>query len=624
MANDAKLKLPILYRGYQVRRDSLDTAKRTVRVQFASETPVRRWFDYNKQGNEVLDCDPSSVDMSRIADGAAVLVEHDPRQRCGITEGGRVTAQRTAEAEIRFAKTPIGDQMMNEVADGTVRWVSVGYRVEKFQVDEEEEEYRAVRWLPLEVSFVAIPADPTARVQRSDNGQEIEVPIMFTRSKQYHADPGPNGNPSGGPDAPPLPAPTAAPNVRTTPDFSRVMDEAREMLAFAAHYQRTHPTITEYTEKCIKDGVSITKYLAKVRELIATPGREDISAPAIGAGVGRQRGPKTLGERFTESDIYKNKVNRQDYRNIQLEISDECQFRYHNTRAALNATTEGLAGTSGANIDQNQNINILGQQPLFVSDLFAQGTTNGDVVRYVRESTFTNAAAAVTEGSAKPEATLDLGVVDALVRKVAVWTDVTEEMLSDFAQTQAYVNARLGYMVQAREDQHLMTGENASNQIVGILNTSGIQTISGALNTIDQYLRSKANVEGAAGSGFAMPDAFILHPANWLSAKLAKDNNGQYLFGGPGYAPYGVGGYSNVGSMWGLPVVSTVSMTQGTALCGAFRTGAQIFRRMGLTLKTTNSDGSKFQSNILTILAEQRLALAVYQPNKFCAITGIP
>jgi HK97 family phage major capsid protein len=76
--------------------------------------------------------------------------------------------------------------------------------------------------------------------------------------------------------------------------------------------------------------------------------------------------------------------------------------------------------------------------------------------------------------------------------------------------------------------------------------------------------------------------------------------------------------------MWGLPVVSTTSIAQGTALVGAFRMGAQIFRRMGLTIKTTNSDGSKFLSNILTIVAEERLALAVYQPNKFCSITSIP
>jgi phage head maturation protease len=142
MAN-ATLKLPILYRDYEVRRDSLNKSKRTIRVQFASEAPVKRFF-----GSEILDCDPSSVDMSRVSAGASVLVEHDPRQRCGITESGNVTDRRTVEAEVRFAKTPLGDSMMAEVEDGTVRWVSVGYRVEKFAVDEDEEEYRAVRWLP--------------------------------------------------------------------------------------------------------------------------------------------------------------------------------------------------------------------------------------------------------------------------------------------------------------------------------------------------------------------------------------------------------------------------------------------------------------------------------------------
>ena len=611
MAN-ATLKLPTLFRDYEVRKATLDKSARTVRVQFASESEVKRWF-----GTEVLDCAPSSVDMSRVQSGAAVLVEHDPRQRCGITESGNVTDKRTVEALVRFAKTPLGDSIMGEVEDGTVRWVSVGYRVDKFEVDEDEESYRAVRWLPLEISFVAIPADPTAKVMRG-NEPESEATLMFKRSHKLldHGAGEPGSGGGGGPDAP---------AIVTQADFSRVMDEAREMLALAAHYQRTRPEIIEFTQKCIKDRVPLVKFQRKVIEMIQTgKDREDVSAPNIGDGFApSHRGPKSIGARFTESEMYKSRIADKQYRGIAVEIPDECQFR-HMTRAVLSATTEGLAGTSGVNIDQKQEINLLGQQPLYVSDLFAQGTTEGDVVRYVRESTFTNAAAAVLEGAAKPESTLDLGVVDALVRKVAVWQDVTEEMLSDFRQTQAFVNARLGYMVQAREDQHLLTGLNASNQVVGILNTSGIQTISGAANTIDQYLRAKANVEGAAGSGFAMPDAYIVHPANWLTAKLTKDANGQYLFGGPGYAPYGVGGYSNVGSMWGLPVVSTVSITQGTALVGAFRTGAQIFRRMGLTIKTTNSDGTKFQSNILTILAEQRLALAVYQPNKFCAITAIP
>lgn len=603
-------KFPMLERSFELDRANFDKEKRTVRVQFSSEATVNRWF-----GKEILDHSPRSVDLTRIKAGAAVLCEHDTAMRCGITEGGEITDKRTGEAVVRFAKTPLGDSVMAEVEDGTLRWLSVGYRVDKFEVDEDEEEYRAVRWTPLEVSFVGIPADPSARVLRS-NQIETETELMITRSHPLHEK---AGEPGGAP---------GAPAIVTKEDFSRMVDEAREICALGLHWQRTHPAVTELVDKSLKDKTPLVDFQRKLMEVIKTPAREDISAPAIGDGAAAQhRGQQSFGRRFVESKSYKEKIARRDFKGISVDLPDEFQFRTDNsilTRATFNATTEGVAGTSGANIDAKKEFNLLNQQPLYIADLFAQGATTGDLIRYIRESTYTNAATAVLEGGAKPAGTLDLGIVNATVRKVAVYQDVTEEMLSDFQQSASFVNGRLAYMVQAREDQHLLTGLDASDQIVGILNTGGIQTLSGAANTIDQLLRAKAYVEGSNGSGFATPDAFVLNPLDWLNVRLTKDANGQYLFGGPGYAPYGVGGFSNVGSMWGLPVVTTVSMTQGTALVGAFKMGAQIFRRQGLTMKTTDSHSSNFTSNIITILAEQRLALAVYQPNRFCAITAIP
>lgn len=610
MPSGKSLKLPTLYRDVEVQRASLNKDKRTIRVQFATETPVGRWF-----GKEILDCSKASVDMSRVNAGAAVLVEHSSQQRCGITESGHVTGERTCEAEIRLARNPLGDSILAEVEDGTLRFVSVGYRVEKFEVNEDEDEYRAIRWQPLEISFVGIPADPSAKILRN-NEPEHEPELMMTRSKQLDHSAGGVGPAGGG----------GAPAIHTTPDVSRNCNEAEEMWATCAQYVRTHPQVLEFTRKAAKDKTPLIRYLQDVMGIVSTP-NEPVSGYDQRAAGAASSGRRSIGARWTEDEAFKAAVDQKDLRNLAVEIKDECRFgdlRQMMSRAALNATTEGLAGTSGVNIDEKQEINLLGQQELMVSDLFAQATTDGDVVRFTQESTFTNAATAVTEGSAKPEATLDLGVQNATVRKCAVWTDVTEEMMMDFKQASAFINGRLSYMVQAREDQHLLTGSNASNQVVGILNTSGIQTTSGAVNTIDKLLTAKSLVEGTAGAGFGVPTAYIIHPNNWLGVRLTKDANGQYLLGGPGYAPYGVGGFVNVGMLWGLPVVSTVSMTQGTALVGAFKSAATIYRRMGLTIKTTNSDGTKFQSNILTILAEQRFALTVEVANKFCSVTAIP
>lgn len=310
---ESKKSFPMLERSFELSRATFDKAKRTVRVQFASEAPVKRWF-----GNEILDCSPECVDLSRVNAGAAVLMEHDTAMRCGITESGNVTGAGTVEAEVRFARNAVGDGCMAEVEDGTLRWISVGYRVDKFQVDEETEEYRAIRWTPLEVSFVAIPADPTARVLRS-NQTESEV-TMFTRSRQL----APAATETAGGTTP------AAPAIVTKEDFSRMVDEALEICALGNYWQRTHPAVTELVEKSLKDKTSLVDFQRSLMECIKTPAREDISAPAIGEGQARQyRGRKSFGERFVESTRYKEASARRNWKgnHFAIEIPDEYQFR---------------------------------------------------------------------------------------------------------------------------------------------------------------------------------------------------------------------------------------------------------------------------------------------------------
>ena len=76
-------------------------------------------------------------------------------------------------------------------------------------------------------------------------------------------------------------------------------------------------------------------------------------------------------------------------------------------------------------------------------------------------------------------------------------------------------------------------------------------------------------------------------------------------------------------SLWGKPCAITPAITAGTALVGAFKLGAQYFMRQGMTIDMTNSDQDDFIKNLMTIRAEERLALAVYRPLAFCTVTGI-
>ncbi len=608
------LKTGTLTRSAQLDRAGLDKEKRTVRVRFSTETPVQRWF-----GTEVLSHDAGACNLDRMNAGAAVLCEHDPMQRCGITESATITPDKNGEAVVRFARTPLGDQCMNEVEDGTLRWMSVGYVVNRFEVDEKEESYRAIDWEPLEASFVGIPADTKAKVLRSNEvTKEHESKVIMKRSLLLATEPA--IAPGGG-----------APNIITKEDFSRELDEAREILTVSAQYQRTHPEVTELAEKALKDKTPIREFQRAIIALVAKPSKESkIIIPKDQPTLG----DRSVGGRFVASDSYKAGATRKIGRgnHIVVDLPDMFQFRaapemqqrvnFGISTSDVSGSTD-IGGASGANIDIYKNFNLLNQQPLVVADLFMQATTTGDTVRFIRELSYTQAAARVAEASGKPQAQLDVGVVNATVEKTSVYLDTTEEMMNDWAQAQSYINGRLAYMVQSKEDDYLLNGTGIS-QITGLLNTAGIQTVSGAANTVDSFARAKAYVEGAAGAGFANCDAFVINPLDWLAIRLTKDANGQYLFGGPAYAPYGVGGYSNVGMMWGTPVVTTVAQAQGTSIGGAFRNGAAVWRRQGLTLRTTDSDASKFLSGIMTIVADSRFAFTVFQPNRFCSVTGIP
>ena len=101
---------------------------------------------------------------------------------------------------------------------------------------------------------------------------------------------------------------------------------------------------------------------------------------------------------------------------------------------------------------------------------------------------------------------------------------------------------------------------------------------------------------------------------DFQTIRLGKDTAGQYFGGGPFTGAYGNSGPSNVANIWGLKTVVTTAIAQGTVLVGGFQESAQIFRRQGITLEMTNSNVDDFVNNLLTLRAEERLAVACYRP----------
>lgn len=263
-------------------------------------------------------------------------------------------------------------------------------------------------------------------------------------------------------------------------------------------------------------------------------------------------------------------------------------------------------------------------QPLTVADLFPSGTTDSSSISYVIESAFQDLTATVLEKGAKPQLDLTLARRQDNVTKIANVAKVTDEMFQDASQFQSYLSNRMVFGVKRVEEAQLLNGNGTPPQLQGVLNRSGLASTvvtSAGLTALKAMEGIYNQITALRATSFIEPDAIVIHPTDWQTIRLGKDSQNQYYAGGPFTGAYGNAGPSNVEQLWGLKAVITTAIAQGTVLVGGFQESGQVFRRTGITLEMTNSNVDDFVNNLITLRAEERLALAVYRPAGFGKVT---
>jgi HK97 family phage major capsid protein len=266
------------------------------------------------------------------------------------------------------------------------------------------------------------------------------------------------------------------------------------------------------------------------------------------------------------------------------------------------------AGSAGALIQPMQVPGIVapGLRRLVIRDLLSQGRISSNSLEYVREELFTNNAAPVKEKALKPESDITFSKQTANVKTVAHWVQASRQVMDDAPMLQSYVNNRLLYGLALKEEEQLLNGDGAGDNLQGLnavaddydsaLNATGDTRADIIAHAIFQVTESEFSASG-----------IILNPRDWHAIALLKDSEGRYIFGGPQAFT------SNI--MWGLPVVPTKAQEQGTFTVGGFDLASQVWDRMDATIEVSREDRDNFVKNMLTILCEERLTLAHYRPS---------
>lgn len=300
------------------------------------------------------------------------------------------------------------------------------------------------------------------------------------------------------------------------------------------------------------------------------------------------KGPaKSWGEQFTHSEEFKSVVSGKREK-VRLEVKNTVDS---------DATTVFPYQKPGV---------IPGSfVPLTIRQVLRSIPVSSNAVNSLREETWTNSAAEVSHGAAKPESDLTFEQYDVPIRTVAHFIKVTNQLLADAPAIAAYIDTRARDGLAQRIEAQLLNGNGTSPNISGLTDSGNFTPYTPTSDDllVDAINRIKYTM-WAAGNA---PDTVIVNPADWGAMERTREGagTGQYLYGMPGMDA----------SMnpFGLRVVLSPYLAAGKVLVAQFSSAAIVYDRQAATVELgyVNDD---FTKNLVTIRVEERLGLGVERP----------
>lgn len=545
--------IPHVVGGLVLDRAAIDIEARTVPLAFSSEQPYERWW-----GVEILSHAPGAVDLSRMNNGGAILVEHNTRDHVGTVVPGSasIDADRKGRAVARFGRSARASEIFDDINDGIRSLVSVGYMINELVLVKSDRDsgidtYEATRWTPYESSFVAVPADPTVGAGRSHGGARIFVSgfkpaaqqVSRTTTQEHPMDKV-DDQEEGGVAAVTRAAPAAlAPRVQV--DHADVLTAERtRMREIRAIGKRLG--FADQAEQAIDGGMSLDAFRAKVVADMQTDGRLTVAeSPEIGMSA----------RDIEQFSFCRAILAAQD----PLNAHKVAPFEYEASRAAQDKRGDSRSGREGAltlpadvllrglQVDaakvgpavralfnQNRgNANAMLQRDLVVGTATAGGhlvateLLGSSFIELLRNAMVLDALGAtfltnlngniaiprqtggattywVAENGAPTESQQAVDQVTATPKTVGAFTDYSRRLLLQSSiDVEMFVRMDLASQLAVEMERAALNGSGSSNEPTGLLNISGIGAVVGGTNGLAPTYAHMVGLETAVGNANA-------------------------------------------------------------------------------------------------------------------------
>lgn len=353
----------------------------------------------------------------------------------------------------------------------------------------------------------------------------------------------------------------------------------------------------EATEKKIAEQAGT---IAKLNaDLIEIEQRQAERQLGNGGGTGRSLG-FALAAKLGQSPAFQAVAKKESQRtSVEVKVSDLLE-----TRNTI------IYDSNFFNVSERQPEIVTGpKRRTWLRERFRSVPVNGGDVEYHRLLTFTNASAPqgggsphVFEGVTKPESTMTFEAKTEKIQTIAAWIKASKQILGDQAMLGMTLDTQLRYGLELAVESQILTGTGVGSNMSGLTTNATAFTPTSGDTALDSLSRAQAAIAAAEG----VADLVVLHPNDWAAiARLKASTAGTFLLGNPAAG--------NAPNVWGMPVHLTPAMTSGKFLIADTAQAAVIFNRSDAVIEAGYVD-SDFTKNLVTILAEVRLTIAVQQP----------
>lgn len=326
---------------------------------------------------------------------------------------------------------------------------------------------------------------------------------------------------------------------------------------------------------------------------------EEIEKKMSTSGMGGHGGQKSFGQQV-EEQLTANKTN------LPTSVGKKFSFEI-NTKAVGNmGSSASLTGSYFVAPTVVPGVILQPYNQAHMRDVLNVGSTDSNVIRYVRDNGGEGGPAMTAEAATKPQMDRDLQIYDANVRKLATYLRVPEEMIEDIPYLTSFLTNVGTQEVLAVEDTQILYGDGTGQNLSGIANSGNFTAYAAGTSVVDTPNNYDVLASAVKQMRVAkrMPTVHLVNPIDYFAMISTKDSTHNYILqgGGNGLIPATAGG---------IPIVQMNQVASGDFIT-LDKNAAQIFFRSNINVRFYEQDQDNAIKNLVTIVIEERLALAIY------------